>query len=148
MPKVQFSQAVPEDLDALVNIRVTAMRESLESIDRFDPVRAKERFANTYDPACTRKIIHRNELVGFVVTKKTEGALLLDHLYVLPESQGQGIGAQVLSIVFNEADALGLPVRVGALRGSRSNNFYARHGFRLVEQAEFDNYYLRAQSVA
>ena len=148
MPMVQFSQATQEDLEALVAIRITAMRESLEHLGRFDPVRARERFAQTYEPACTRKIIHENKLVGFVVAKKISGALLLDHLYILPVSQGQGIGTHVLSVVFQEATALGLPVRVGALRGSRSNNFYTRHGFHLVERAEFDNYYLRAQSVA
>ena len=35
------------------------------------------------------------------------------------------------------------PTKVGALRESDSNRFYQRHGFRLVEQGEFDNYYLR-----
>jgi GNAT superfamily N-acetyltransferase len=70
--------------------------------------------------------------------------LLLDHLYVRPGHQGKGIGAAVLAQVFAEADAAGLQVRVGALRGSESNRFYARHGFVQVEQGEFDNYYVRS----
>jgi len=45
--------------------------------------------------------------------------------------------------VFAEAVALSLPVKVGALRGSDANRFYARHGFQLIEHGEFDNYYLR-----
>lgn len=46
-------------------------------------------------------------------------------------------------MIFEEADAAMLPIRVGALRESDSNRFYARHGFELVEQAEWDNYYVR-----
>ena len=69
--------------------------------------------------------------------------MLLDHLYVRPAHQGRGIGAQVLQLVFAQADARRLRVKVGALRQSDSNRFYARHGFQLVERGEFDIYYLR-----
>ena len=49
----------------------------------------------------------------------------------------------MLGHVFAEADAQGKSIRVGALRESESNHFYAKHGFKLVEQAEWDNYYVR-----
>lgn len=49
----------------------------------------------------------------------------------------------MLQAVFEDADARGLEVHVGALRDSDSNRFYARHGFELVSQAEFHNYYVR-----
>jgi GNAT superfamily N-acetyltransferase len=84
--------------------------------------------------------------VGFFVLKPQHQCLLLDHLYVAPSHQGQGIGSAVLRSVFERADAEGLDVRVGALRGSDSNRFYVRHGFELVDEAEFDNYYLRRPS--
>ncbi len=70
--------------------------------------------------------------------------LRLAHLYIHPQHQGRGVGAAVLAWVFAEAEAAGLPVRVGALRESDSNRFYARHGFVRVAQTEFDNEYLRA----
>ena len=69
--------------------------------------------------------------------------MLLDHLYIHPNNQGNGIGAFVLARIIEEANALGLPVRVGALRGSDSNRFYVRHGFKLMEEGDFDNYYIR-----
>ncbi len=49
----------------------------------------------------------------------------------------------VLNVVISQADRDGLSLRVGALKESDSNRFYARHGFVLVEQSEFDNYYIR-----
>lgn len=50
--------------------------------------------------------------------------------------------------MFERADAADLPVRVGALRESDSNRFYARHGFAEIEQGEWDIYYLRPRRSA
>lgn len=141
--------ATADDAEALVALRIAAMRESLERLGRFDPQRARDRFLAGFEPACTRHVVVEGERVGFVVVRERPAAgaggreLLLDHLYVLPAHQGRGLGAGVLARVFAQADAQGLPVRVGALRGSDSNRFYRRHGFVPVEETEFDLYYVR-----
>lgn len=142
-PDVTLVAVSPADLDALVALRIEAMRESLERIGRFDPVRARERFVSGFSAQHTRHILSGGGRVGFVVIKPQAGELLLDHLYVQPGSQGMGIGAAVLAQLFAEADAAVLPLRVGALRDSASNRFYLRHGFQLVDRGEFDNYYVR-----
>lgn len=119
------------------------MRESLERIGRFDPRRARERFLSGFSPAHTRHVLLGDEAAGFFALKPRADGLLLDHLYIHPRHQGLGLGAAVLAQVFLEADALGVPVHVGALRDSASNRFYARHGFVLVERGEFDNHFVR-----
>ncbi len=141
---ISFAPATAQDAEALVALRIAAMRESLERIGRFDPARARERFLAGFAPAYTQHIDQGGVRIGFYVLKPADGGLLLDHLYIQPGHQGHGFGAAVLAHVFAEADARGLALRVGALKGSDSNRFYLRHGFVLVEQAEFDNYYLRA----
>ena len=141
---ITFEPAVAEDFEALLALRIEAMRESLERIGRFDPARARERFAAGFSPAHTRHIVGADERVGFVVVKPQEDAVLLDHLYIRPHAQGRGIGAWVIAHLLADAAAAGHEVRVGVLRGSRSNDFYQRAGFSLVEQAEFDNYYVWA----
>ena len=140
-----FTPASAEDAASLVALRIEAMRESLERVGRFDPSRARERFLAGFSPGHTRHVLLDGERVGYFVLRPHEQAgLLLDHLYVHPIHQGKGIGASVLEQVFKEADAAGAVVRVGALRQSDSNRFYVRHGFVLVEQGEFDNYYVRS----
>jgi ribosomal protein S18 acetylase RimI-like enzyme len=145
---VTLVPAQNSDLDDLVAVRIEAMRESLERVGRFDPVRARERFLGGFEPDCTRHIVVTGQRVGFVVIKRHDNELLLDHLYVRPDAQGSGIGSAVLSQIFKEADAAALPLRVGALKESASNRFYIRHGFQLVESGEFDNYYLRQNDPA
>lgn len=140
---VTLVQAVETDFEELVALRIAAMRESLERVGRFDPLRARERFRSAFSATHTRHIVCEQQRVGFVVVKPVENQLLLDHLYILPARQGHGIGAAVLARIFKEADVLALPLRVGALRGSDANRFYQRHGFEFLAEEEWDIYYLR-----
>ncbi len=146
---ISLAPACDADLEDLITLRVEAMRDSLERIGRFDPVRAGERLRVSFSASSTRHILVGNERVGFVVVKPHENGppgrgLLLDHLYVRPGMQGQSIGAHVLAMVFAEADALGLAIHVGALKESDSNRFYLRHGFTQASVGEWDVYYVRA----
>ena len=143
---LSLSQAGVDDLEELVSLRIEAMRESLERIGRFDPERARQRLVAGFAPQFTRHVLVHGERVGFVTVKPDANGLVLDHLYIRPAYQRTGIGSLVLAIVFEEADAAGLQVRVGALRGSDSNRFYLRHGFVCVEEGEWDTYYTRVSS--
>jgi len=146
--RVAFEPASPSDAEALADLRVAVMRDSLERIGRFDPQRARRRFLDGFSPAHTRHVVCDGQRVGFCVVKPEALGLLLDHLYIAPHRQGQGIGAAVLSDLFARADQHGLDVRVGALKDSPSNRFYVRHGFVLVERTEFDNHYVRRADTA
>ena len=125
-------------------LRIAAMRDSLERIGRFDLVRARDRFLDSFEPVHTQHIEWQGARVGVLVVKPQAARLLLDHLYIQPDQQGQGMGAAVLAHVFARADAEGKSVHLRSLKDSDSNRFYLRHGFELLGQGEFDNYYVRA----
>ncbi|MGP8436257.1 GNAT family N-acetyltransferase [Paraburkholderia fungorum] len=140
---VTFADTTHSDAEALVQIRIEAMRESLERIGRFDPQRARDRFLSSFDPVFCRFVIVDGVSVGFVVAKPADHCLTLEHLYIRPQHQGRGIGSAVLDSIFADADTRSIPVKVGALRNSDSNRFYQRHGFLKIEETEWDIYYLR-----
>ncbi len=144
---VSLEPVNPADLEALVAIRIDAMRESLERLGRFDIDRARERFTAGFDPSVTRHVVFQNERVGFVVLKPEQNVLLLDHLYVKPGAQGKGIGSLVMAQLIAQAKVLRKTIRVGALRQSRANNFYQHHGFKQIDAGEFDIYYELAPSL-
>lgn len=146
MPCLVFTPAAPGGAEALVALRIEAMRPSLERIGRIDPARARERFRAGFSPRHTRHVDAHGERVGFLVTRPQADSLLRDHLDIHPAHQGRGIGSAVLAQVFEEARALALPVRVGALRASDSNRFSLRHGFQEVGQGEHGIYDLRPAS--
>jgi GNAT superfamily N-acetyltransferase len=139
----RFTPVDASEFDALAELRIAAMRDSLERLGRFDPARARARLRDGFSPAHTLHVELAGERIGFFVLKPGADGLHLEHLYLRPEAQGRGVGSAVLAEVFAQADAGGLPVHVGALRGSAANRFYLRHGFRLVAEEAFDNRYLR-----
>ncbi|MEP4029821.1 GNAT family N-acetyltransferase [Roseibium polysiphoniae] len=138
---LDFVTAGEDDGECLANLRVAAMRPSLEAIGRFDPARAKARFLESFIPDETLRIEASGQLLGFFVLRTRPDHLYLDHLYVLPDIQGKGIGTHVVRYVQEKAAAAKLPLRLVALKGSPANGFYTRHGFRLKGSAEFDNAY-------
>ncbi len=141
--EITYQNTTQNDADKLVEIRIAAMKESLERLGRFDPRRAKERFISSFEPENTKYIVLNGYIVGFVVVKLKSNEILLDHLYIKPEHQNKGIGEAVLQTVFSEANLKLLPVTVGALRESASNRFYERHGFVKTGESEWDIYYVR-----
>ena len=140
---IEYESVAPEHVDELARIRIAAMHESLNRIGRFDPERARDRFIANFNPEYTRFINYKALRVGFVVVKPELTSLKLDHLYIEPSCQGLGIGAAVLRDVFATADAQALPVMVTALRESDSNRFYLKHGFRYLDESEWDINYVR-----
>ena len=109
----------------------------------FRPERARSRLRATFRPEYTRAIELEGKRVGFYALRPDGDGLRLDHLYLHPSSQARGLGGRTLRRLLAQADAQGLPLRVGALRGSDSNRFYQRHGFVQIEESEWDIEYLR-----
>jgi GNAT superfamily N-acetyltransferase len=140
---ITFALVASADFDDLAAIRIAAMQESLERVGRFDPERARERLRQTFVPEHTRLIYADDERVGFYAFRPVEEGYSLDHLYVIPKFQGRGIGAVVMELLIAEADKQARPIKVGALKESRSNRFYLRHGFTKESESEWDNYYVR-----
>lgn len=65
---IVFAPTTQADADALVAIRIAAMRESLERIGRFDPQRARARFLASFEPALCRFIEVNGVRLGFFHT--------------------------------------------------------------------------------
>lgn len=142
----RFEPVRAADFDAMVALRIRAMRPSLEALGRFDPERARRVLSDGFAPACMRHIVIGQERVGFTTLKPVEQgqAIELDHLYIEPTHQGRGIGAWVVDWAKSQADLRQLPLVVEAVKGSAANRFYLRHGFVEQGQGEWDVRYRRA----
>jgi GNAT superfamily N-acetyltransferase len=122
------------DFEAMLALRIEALRESLEKLGRFNPDVARARLKSQFRPEWMQHLVVDGERVGYFTVEPREGELRLHHLYLRPEAQGQGVGAWVL----NQIKSRGLPITLAALRESRANEFYRRHGFMVVEEQDFD----------
>ncbi|ROM18989.1 GNAT family N-acetyltransferase [Pseudomonas protegens] len=131
------------DLETLVQMRIAAMRESLERLGRFDPQRARERFAASFAAERCHFILSDGQPAGFIQSQSHGDHLRLQHLYVLPQFQGRGLGAKALEQLLERSANEQLPIHLDALRGSDSNRFYRRLGFVQVGESEWDIHYVR-----
>lgn len=135
--------ATAGDFEALLALRLRAMRDSLTRLGRYDEQRARERLAAGFDPARTYHLLVDGQRVGFIVLKRLTRALRLDHLYIDPPYQRHGIGRRVLAWVCAKGDWLQQPVEVVVLKGSDANRFYLRHGFVATGDGDWDIDYVR-----
>lgn len=117
------------------------MKESLENIGRFDPQRARERLVENFRPEDTTLVIADGKVIGFYATLQQEYALKLEHFYIDPAYQGQGIGRIALDRVKGKAQENSQEIILLALKGSKANLFYTRNGFIQYGEAAFDNLY-------
>jgi len=117
------------------------MKPSLEALGRYDEYRVRHRFLETFSPEETVKLLSGGELLGFYVVREKVDHLYLDHLYIAPDYQNKKLGKAVIDKLVVEAQNRGVPIRLGALRGSKSNDFYLQNGFVKTHEDEFDIYY-------
>ncbi len=122
------------DFEAMLALRIEALRESLERLGRFNPDVARARLRSQLRPEWMQHLVMDGERVGYFTVEPRDVELRLHHLYVTPAAQGRGIGAWVL----DRLKAQGRAITLAALRDSRANDFYRRHGFRVVEEQDFD----------
>lgn len=143
--KPMLAPVATSDFDAMLALRIEALRESLERLGRFDPARARERLAAGFVPEYMRHIELEGQRIGFITLRPDAGqepaSLQLDHLYIQPALQSRGIGAWVLGWAKAQAAGQGRDITLSALKQSAANRFYLRHGFVQVGEGEFDLHY-------
>jgi GNAT superfamily N-acetyltransferase len=125
------------DFEAMHELRMAAMRESLQQLGRFDPERSRARLAAGFEPAHMHHICRGGERIGFLTLVPEGEALNLKHLYLRPGEHGQGVGAWAMAWIQGQ----GRDVVLSALKHSDANRFYLRHGFVQVGEEEFDIQY-------
>ena len=136
------------DFEALLALRIRAMQPSLQALGRFDPERARQRFASIFAAEHMQHIVLGGQRVGCVTLRPKPGALRLDHLYIEPTAQRQGLGAWVMDWACAMADLRQQPLELAALQSSDANRFYQRHGLVEVSRSDFDIEYRRVPAAS
>ncbi len=138
MNQIIMRQAVQTDQEQLADLRALVLYDDLTRLGRYDDVKVRERFRNTFDPVHTRIIEVEGLMVGCVALKPQAEVYLLEHFYIHPDYQGQRIGTQVLSMLLEQDEVQGKRVILNVLQGSPARRLYERFGFILDSEDEVD----------
>jgi GNAT superfamily N-acetyltransferase len=135
--------AEPGDVEPIAELRAAVMRPDLERLGLFDEHRVRLRLRDAFAPRHTSVIVADDAFAGSVAVRPADDGRWLEHFYLAPSVQGQGIGSAVLRTVLDQADADHAPVRLNVLRGSAARRLYERHGFTVETQDPIDVFMLR-----
>ncbi|WP_433746125.1 hypothetical protein [Paenibacillus amylolyticus] len=75
MSPITMRQAVQADQEQLADLRALVLYDDLTRLGRYDDVKVRERFRNTFDPAQTQIIELEGSMVGCVALKPKSEAL-------------------------------------------------------------------------
>jgi GNAT superfamily N-acetyltransferase len=135
---LHFEPVNGEDLEALFELRMDAMRESLTRVGLTDLQHSRERYLLQCKAGAMQHILRDGVRIGFVQLIPADDHLHLVQLFLRPDAQGGGVGTWVLDWAKSHNQDLTLTT----LKFSAANRFYQRHGFEQVGEGEFDNEYL------
>lgn len=126
----------------MTELRAVVMRPDLERLGRYDPHRVRHRFLDAFNPAHTRVIQVEGVDAGLVAVRPDDDGVWIEHFYLDPAQQGQGIGNWALARILT-TDTAGQPFRLNVLQGSPARRLYERHSFSLVSEDAIDVYLKR-----
>lgn len=129
MPPVwSLRPSLPSDASWIAELRAQVMRPDLERLGRWDPVHVRERFVTGFHPAHTFVIEVEASAVGVIAVRPESDEKWIEHFYLAPEYQGQGLGGAVLrQVLMAQHDHR--PFRLNVLQGSPARRLYERNGF-------------------
>lgn len=135
--------ALPDDVEAIAELRAVVMRPDLERLGRYDEHRVRQRLRDAYAPEHTSVVEADGAFAGCVTLRPAEDGWWLENFLLSPGLQGRGIGSAVLDGLLARADAERVPVRLNVLRGSAARRLYERHGFALEREDPIDVFLVR-----
>lgn len=137
----ELRPSTSDDAAWIAELRAVVLRDDLERLGIYDPVRVRRRFLDAFDPALTQVIVVAGRDAGSIALRPDEqGALWIEHFYLDADLQGRGIGRGVLERMLSEHTAT---FRLNVLHGSPAYRFYARRGFVVEHEDPIDLFLVR-----
>ena len=126
---MRLRQATPDDDAFCFALNELTLRVYIESVYGWDPRVQREHHERWFEPERLQIIEDdAGKAAGVLDVEDREDALILARIEIVPESQGQGIGTEIVRGLL----ALGRPIRLEVFSENiRARSFYERLGFRL-----------------
>ncbi|MCK2034770.1 GNAT family N-acetyltransferase [Microbacterium sp. SSW1-49] len=133
--------SAPADAAWIAELRAVVLRDDLTRLGRFDEVRVRQRFLDSFRAEATRVIVVDGADAGSIAVRSDDDVQWIEHFYLDPALQGRGIGGAVLERVLS--DAAGQTFRLNVLQGSPALRLYLRAGFLLDSEDPVDMFLTR-----
>jgi len=137
---VRFRPLAEADFEWFLDLSVRCLRQQLEAIGRWDPVRRRSRARAGFETGEIRVIERGGTAIGTAALARRGGHAEIHSFYLDPSEQGRGLGAAILRVLL--AEAAGLPVHLEVLKQSPAARLYERAGFVRTAEQDYDWLYV------
>lgn len=129
--EILFRRAERSDMIEVAAVFRKARLEALPYLpDLHTPEEDRQFFSNVVFNHQRIHIAERDEvIIGFIAFNDD----CIDHLYLLPEARGKGIGSQLLEIAKFRSERLQLWT---FQRNENAKRFYAKNGFKIIRETD------------
>jgi GNAT superfamily N-acetyltransferase len=134
---VVLRPAGPADLEFTYRTRRAAFRPHVERTGTWDEGEQRRLHERRFSEQDVRMVVHDGQDVGLVALAVEGRRLRLNQLFLLPGSQGRGIGRVCVRLILEEARTAGRSVTLRVLKvNPRARAFFEESGFRPVGETE------------
>jgi ribosomal protein S18 acetylase RimI-like enzyme len=92
----------------------------------------------TYRFDCAEVLLQDGVPVGLLKVSRDSAEWKLIQIQLVPELQGQGLGADLLAKIIAEADNANVAIALSVLKGNPARALYERLGFAVIGESEHE----------
>lgn len=135
---VTLRPATPDDGEFLFALYASGRSEELAAVNWTEQQREiflRAQFnvqRRTYPDADNQIVLSNEREVGRILLSRTQQAVLLVDISIVPEFRNEGIGTKLIKDLFKEATTSAKPIRLHVLASNSARRLYERLGFVAV----------------
>lgn len=134
---IKLRKATEADREFTYQAVKAAYRDYVEQVWGWDEEQQRQLHGEWFAPQKFQVIQAAGVEVGFLAVVHEPDCIRLNQIYLLPDHHNRGIGTACLTRILEEADALGLPVRLRVLKvNPRAMALYRRLGFQPTDEID------------
>lgn len=137
MNRLTITQAADDDREFAYQAKKAAFGEYVQQVWGWNEDEQRALHERRFAPQEFRVIFLDGTRVGILAVVMSTDCLKLNQLFILPEYQSKGIGAECVRRIITEGYDAGKPVRLQVLKvNDRAQAFYERLGFVVTGQTQ------------
>ena len=137
MKNLKLRKATPDDSEFAYQTKKAAFQEYVEKVWGWDEDEQRHLHKERFASQDFYVILVSGEDIGIMAIVRHPDHIKLNQMFILPEYQSKGIGAECMNRIIKEATTSKLPIRLQVLKvNNRAAVFYKRLGFRKTGETD------------
>jgi GNAT superfamily N-acetyltransferase len=134
IPSYSLRSATWDDFEFVFQLNKANMRKYVELVRVWDDAAERADMYQNFIPERDQIVQIDGQDVGVFTVEERDEEIYLNHIELLPEFQGKGIGTALIQKVLTKAASRNKPVTLHVLKNNPARQFYEHRGFQTVEE--------------